>query len=208
MEHKIPKIIHYCWFGNGKKTQLVEKCIDSWKKFMPEYQIIEWNERNFNINISQYTKQAYFEKKWAFLSDFVRLYALYCCGGVYMDSDVEALKSFDCFLNHRAFTGHETEYLPITAVLGAEKKHPWIKMLLDYYDTAELNNVPNTQIITKLSMPLVEKHENNFRLLKDDVHVYPVDVFCPFDHVNLKVLPNKKTYAMHHFQGSWLNRKK
>ena len=96
----IPKVIHYCWFGRGPKGDLANKCIESWKRFLPDYEIKEWNEDNFDVNMYQYTKEALENKKYAFVTDVVRLYALYTEGGVYMDTDVEVLKSFNPFLHH------------------------------------------------------------------------------------------------------------
>ena len=105
----IPKIIHYCWFGGKPKPELAEKCIESWKKFCPDYEIVEWNEGNFNINSNLYVKQAYEAKKYAFVTDYVRLYALYTQGGIYMDTDVMVLKPLDEYLNHEAFSGFESK---------------------------------------------------------------------------------------------------
>ena len=99
----IPKIIHYCWFGKNPLSDLAKKCIDSWKKYCPDYEIIEWNEENFDINSNVYVKEAYDSKKWAFVTDYVRLYALDKCGGIYMDTDVELLKGIDVFLENEAF---------------------------------------------------------------------------------------------------------
>ena len=103
-KNKIPKIIHYCWFGGNPLPELAEKCIESWKKYLPDYEIIRWDENNFDFNINDYVKEAYENKKWAFITDYVRLYAMYNYGGIYMDTDVEVLKSLDCFLIHPAFS--------------------------------------------------------------------------------------------------------
>ena len=118
----IPKTLHYCWFGNGKKSELVQNCIQSWKKAMPDYTIIEWNESNSDITANKYISEAYSANKWAFVSDYIRLRVLFEYGGIYLDTDVETLKSFDAFLNNEAFTGFESNDSIITAVIGAEKK--------------------------------------------------------------------------------------
>src|SRR5690606_10065703 len=102
--NEIPKIIHYCWFGNGRKPQKVEKCMRSWSKRLKDYRFIEWNESNFDISMNDYVKEAYSERKFAFVSDYVRLYALYQYGGIYLDTDVEVLKPFDPLLSHQAFS--------------------------------------------------------------------------------------------------------
>ena len=105
----IPKIIHYCWFGRGEKSKLAQKCIDSWKKYCPDYEIIEWNEDNFNIEMNGYTRMCYNQKKYAFLSDYVRLLVVEQYGGIYFDLDVELVKSLDDLLKHEAFFGFETD---------------------------------------------------------------------------------------------------
>ncbi len=205
----IPKIIHYCWFGGAEKPPMIQRCINSWHKTLPDYKIIEWNEHNFDINICPYVKEAYDKKMWAFVTDYVRLWAVYNYGGIYMDSDVEVIKPFDEFLNHRAFTGHEADMYLITATMGAEPLHPWIKMLLDYYKTAKLEMppVPNTFTITNLSKDLIIGRGDGFTFLKDGVVIYPTNVFCPYDHMRFMATPTEDTYAIHRFAGSWLGRK-
>ena len=122
----IPKKIHYCWFGKGEKPKLVKDCIDSWKKNCHDYEIIEWNEDNFDININAYVKEAYECKKYAFVTDFVRLFVLKKYGGVYMDTDVEVIKSLDGFLKHHAFSSFENnDYIP-TGIMASEKNNKWI----------------------------------------------------------------------------------
>ena len=111
MKEKIPKIIHYCWFGKGPKPELVLKCIASWEKYLPDYEIKEWNENNFDINSNIYCKEAYERKKYAFVSDYVRLYAVYNEGGIYFDTDLEVIKNMDVFLNNKAFTSKAPEEL-------------------------------------------------------------------------------------------------
>ena len=109
----IPKTIHYCWFGHGEMPQLAKDCIASWHRFMPDWNYKLWNEDNFDVNSTPYTKEAYEARKFAFVTDYVRLYALYTEGGVYMDTDVEALKPYDDLLNLTAFTGYEgSKYMP------------------------------------------------------------------------------------------------
>ena len=106
-EIRIPKTIHYCWFGRGEKPEIVKKCIDTWKDKLSDYEIIEWNEDNFDINQNDYVKEAYKAKKFAFVSDYVRVYALYNYGGIYLDTDVEVFKSFDDVLDNESFWGFE-----------------------------------------------------------------------------------------------------
>lgn len=106
---KIPKIIHYCWFGRGDYSDLVIKCMQSWQEHLPDYKIILWNEDNFDVNMNDFVRQAYEQKKYAYVTDYVRLYALYHYGGIYMDSDVEVIKPINEFLHHRAFLGYEKQ---------------------------------------------------------------------------------------------------
>lgn len=117
----IPKVVHYCWFGRGPKNELATKCIESWKKFLPDYEIKEWNEDNFDVNLYPYAKEALENRKFAFVTDVVRLYALYTEGGVYMDTDVEVLKTYNPFLHHKMFSGFETNNNVPTGMMAAEK---------------------------------------------------------------------------------------
>lgn len=132
----IPKVIHYCWFGKKPLPELALKCIESWKKYCPDYEIKEWNEESFDINMYIYARQAYDAKKWAFVSDVARLYVLYQEGGIYMDTDVELLKSIDCFLENDAFSGFEDKKSVPTGIMGAVKNNNVIKEFLDEYNEA------------------------------------------------------------------------
>ena len=120
----IPKIIHYCWFGCGKMPDLALKCIESWKKFLPDYELRLWNEDTFDINSVPYVKEAYEARKFAFVTDYIRLWALEREGGGYMDTDVEVYKPLDEFLDKEGFTGFEDIHYPVTATMGAEKGNP------------------------------------------------------------------------------------
>lgn len=130
----IPKTIHYVWLGKGELSERAKHCIESWKKYLPDYKIKLWNEDNFDINFNEWTKEAYKQGKYAFVSDVIRLYALYTEGGIYMDTDVEVYKSLDDFLNEDGFTGFEDINYPSTATLGSIKGNPVIKLMLDYYN--------------------------------------------------------------------------
>lgn len=208
-ENKIPKIIHYCWFGGNEKPELVKKCIQSWEKHLPDYKIIQWDETNFDIECCQYVKDAYKHKKWAYITDYVRLWCIEKMGGIYLDADVQVTKSLDRFLKYRAFTGHETSELMLAAVMGAEPHHYWIAFLLDYYKTANFdphNLTPNTQIVTALSRSLVERQKYGFTYLKHGVVIFPVTYFAGFDHQQMKPIVTEDTHALHHFAGTWLGR--
>ena len=210
----IPKIIHYCWFGRGKKSELIEKCIESWKRFCPDYEIIEWNEDMLDMEANLYIKQAYEAKKWAFVSDYARLYALYHKGGIYLDTDVEILKPLDEFLDQDSFTGFEAKDSPVTAVMAAHKENPIIKMLLDYYDTASfvnedgsLNMITNTHIITEYFVKEGVKL-NGKKQTVGGMTIYPQIVFCPNNFSRVFKTPSKKSYTIHHFDQSWKNEKR
>lgn len=130
----IPKIIHYVWVGGNPKPKNIQKCMKTWSKHLKDYQIIEWNESNFDIHENKYVEQAYKAKKWAFVSDYIRAKAIYEMGGIYLDTDVLVLDDLHELLDNRAFVGFENIDNPFTAVFGAEPKHPLIKDMLDYYD--------------------------------------------------------------------------
>jgi mannosyltransferase OCH1-like enzyme len=197
----IPKIIHYCWFGNNPKTQLIQFCIESWKKYLPDYEIIEWNESNFNLTENAFVKSAYENKKWAFVSDYVRAYVLYHKGGIYLDSDVEIKQNLNIFLHHGAFSGFEKIGFPFTALWASQKNHIWPKKVMDYYNfEKEFSTKTNTIIVSKI---LVEDfganpNKNEFQQLKDNIAIYPSHFFC---------LDLNQNFAAHHFNGSWLDTK-
>lgn len=207
----IPKIIHYCWFGRGEKNQKIKEYMESWKKYLPDYEVIEWNEDNFDINCNQYVKEAYENRKWAFVTDYVRLYVLYHYGGIYMDTDVEVLKPLDVFLENQAFSGFEDEIHISTGIIGSVKGHNWIKFLLDDYKkrhfikpNGEFDYTTNVVRITTLSKKFFNfDPQKNYQILKDDVVIYPKDYFCPKSCKNFEINLTKNTYTIHHFNGSW-----
>ena len=130
----IPKIIHLCWLSGDKFPAKIARCIDSWKKILPEYEIILWDTNRFNLNESLWVKQAFEKKKYAFAADYIRFYALYTMGGIYLDSDVEVIKNMDVFLDLPYFIGAEKAGTPEAAIIGAEKGCDWIEQCLKYYD--------------------------------------------------------------------------
>lgn len=209
--NKIPKIIHYCWFGRVEKPKLAKKCIKSWKKFLPDYEIIEWNEDNFDINSNLYVKQAYEAKKYAFVSDYVRLYALYNYGGIYMDTDVEVLKSLDKFLQYEAFIGFESKQLCGTGIIGSEKKNLMIKEFLELYDNIKfinddgsLNQTTNVSMITDLFTKYGVELNDTQQSIKG-MEIFPKTYFCPLNYGDGHTEFSKDTYTIHHFAGSWLS---
>ncbi|MBU3159856.1 glycosyl transferase [Clostridium frigoris] len=209
----IPKIIHYCWFGRNSLPPLAKECIDSWKKYCPDYEIIEWNEDNFDINSNKYVKQAYKAKKYAFVTDYVRLYVLYAYGGIYMDTDVEVLKSLDKFLKNEAFSGFETIQTVPTGIMACVKKFPFFNELLSYYDSRDFMKkdgsydlTTNVTIITDYCIQNGLKLNNTLQTVKGFAF-YPKNYFCPKDHLSGNIHLTSETYTIHHFAGSWISRK-
>jgi len=211
----IPKIIHYCWFGGKKKSTIIKKCIKSWKRLMPEFEIIEWNEDNTDLN-HPFVKEAYLEGKWAFVSDYIRLQKIYEYGGVYFDTDIVAVKNITNLLSKKFFIGLEDIDFINASVFGSVKNHFLVKKCLDEYeqvsfDSNNIEEITIPKIITKtlkdfdgLSNKLVDTIE-----LKD-ITIYNVNYFYPFPfskHRNMELYKNyinKETYCVHLWYGSWL----
>lgn len=206
----IPKIIHYCWFGRGPMPELAIKCIESWHRYMPDYAYKLWNEENFDVNSNLYVKEAYETRRFAFVTDYVRLYALYTEGGIYMDTDVEVLKPYDDLLSLSAFTGYEGSkaYPPVTGTMASEAGGAWVTEQLSAYDNAHfikpdgsLDLTTNTARISEI----MRKNgfvQNGKKQIYKDLHVFPVEYFCPRQTTG-EVLITKDTYCDHHFMGSW-----
>lgn len=207
----IPKKIHYCWFGRGKMPELALKCIASWKKYLPEYEIKEWNEDNFDLNMYPYVREAYDNRKFAFVTDVVRLYALYHEGGIYMDTDVEVLKPLDAFLDCPAFSGFEDDVHVPTGIMASEKGGKWAEENLAYYDgrhfvneQGELDLTTNVTTITNYMLPYGLKQNNTLQQFPGLITFYPKDYFCPKSYEDGKIYLTDNTYTIHHFAGSWL----
>lgn len=210
----IPKIIHYCWFGGKEKPDSVKKCIESWKKSLPDYQLMEWNEDNFNIEKLQYTKEAYAAKKYAFVSDVARIEALYQYGGIYMDTDVEVLKTFTPLLDARCILGMEEKEYVATSFMAFEKEHPLVKQFFNLYENISFLD-KSGQIITgtnvaKLTNLLIEKgfvQENHYQELEEGIKIYPKEFFSPYDYINCHYNITENSYCVHHFAVSWMSKK-
>ena len=200
----IPKKIHYVWLGHGEKSDKIKRCIESWRKYMPDYEIVEWNEENFDINYNGFTRESYNNKKYAFTSDVIRLYALYTEGGIYMDTDVEVYKPLDEFLDKEGFTGFEDIHYPVTATMGAVKGNPVIKMMLDYYNCIDFKmydvwtdyikyEETSTCIYSNILELLgIDRNKNEEQHIKH-FSVYPRSYFFTKD----------EGYTWHSFTGSW-----
>lgn len=208
----IPKIIHYCWFGGNPKPKLAKKCIKSWKKYCKGYEIKEWNEDNFDLSAAPlYVRQAYDAKKWAFVTDYVRLWALINFGGIYMDTDVEVIKPFDKFLENEAFGGFESVATIATCIMACEKNFSLFKELLLEYnnipfilDDGSLDITTNVTRITNCCEKYGFKPNGEYQVVYGFV-LYPQDYFCPINAVSGELNKTQNTYTIHHFMGSWLS---
>ena len=206
----IPKKIHYCWFGKGQKPDIVNKCIQSWRKILSDYEIIEWNEENFDINSNEYVKQAYESGKFAFVSDYVRLYALYNYGGIYLDTDVEVFKRFDDLLDNDSIWGFEQENYIATSTIGAAKGNKIIGEFLSLYkdrqftkEDGSYDDLTNVAIVTKMLEEKGLKMNGKYQKI-DGATFYPQTYFSPYDYINCRKFITDDTYCMHHFYKSWL----
>lgn len=206
----IPKIIHYCWFGRGQMPDLALKCIESWHKYMPDYQYKLWNEDNFDVNSVSYVKEAYEARKFAFITDYVRLYALYTEGGIYMDTDVEVLKPYDDLLQLTAFTGYEgSKYMPpVTGTMASVAGGEWVKEQLDSYTDAHflkpdgtLDLTTNTKRISGIMQKNGFVQDGKYHVYRD-LHIFPTDYFCPKQTTG-EFLKTENTYCDHKGIASW-----
>ncbi len=200
----IPKKIHYVWVGGNEKPKDIRRCMATWKKHLSDYEIIEWNESNFDINSHPFTKSAYEAKKWAYVSDYIRAYALYEHGGIYLDTDVLVLENFDSLLNYRAFVGFENPEYPFTgSAFGAEPKHPFINKILHYYDNKIFTFDPKNQLegVNTKCVSDILIHDfgcelgNQEQDLKEGIHVFPDRVLCN---------PSADSITVHLFTGTWM----
>ena len=203
----IPKIIHYCWFGKKPMPASCNKMISSWKKHLPDYQIMRWDESSFDIEGNDYVRAAYEAGKFAFVSDYVRLYALKQYGGVYLDTDIEVLRSFDDILaRYHAVFGFESEEKVMTAFIAAQADNPIIGDFLACYadrafdaDHLEPNTVMLTQLLKRRGLIL----ENRMQLLGDDTVVFPLDYFQAYDFTKAALCVSEHTRTIHRCFGSW-----
>lgn len=207
----IPKKIHYCWFGRGQMPALAVKCIESWKKYLPEYEVKEWNEDNFDLELYPYVREAYDNRKFAFVTDVVRLYALYTEGGIYMDTDVEVLKPLDILLPYEAVSGFESSIQVPTGLIASEAGSPIIGELLSEYDnrrfmkkSGELDVTTNVFYITQTLLKYGLKLDDTYQTV-NGFTFFPHDYLCPKSVKDGKIFITDNTLAIHHFAGSWHN---
>ncbi|QIP13908.1 glycosyl transferase [Spirosoma aureum] len=205
----IPKVIHYCWFGRGKMPAMADRCICSWKQFLPNYELRLWNEDSFDINSVPYVKEAYQARKFAFVTDYVRLYALHQFGGIYLDTDVEVLKSLDDLLHLPAFSGFESDHEIPTGIMASEQHNEWASEQLRYYagrhflrPDGSYDMTTNVEIISGSMAANGFMLKNSYQIYKGCMHIFPKDYFCPKSRSGIiTISPN--TYCIHHFEGSW-----
>ena len=224
----IPKIIHYCWFGRNPLPEQAVKCIESWKKYFPDYEIKEWNESNFNVDSIPYTKDAYKARKYAFVSDYARFYILYKYGGVYFDTDVEVVKNMDEIIKKGPFMGREDEggsgvntvgVAPGLGLgvapglgLGVNPGLGLYKEILDYYDGISFindNGSYNQTTVVQHVTTLLSRH--GLKPVDEiqqcaGVYIYPKEYFCPLDYRTGKLNVTTNTYTIHHYMASWITK--
>lgn len=222
----IPKIIHYCWFGRGPLPELAQKCIASWKKYLPDYEIKEWNEDNFDVNIIPYTAEAYTAKKYAFVSDYARFWVLYKYGGLYFDTDVEVIRPIDDIVARGNFMGFETDPTPQQKEdaseasinpglgLGVAPGLGLVKKLLAAYDGRHFvheenmrNQITVVHITTQLLLENGLKYVEGIQKLNDDLYIYPSEYFCPINVTTGRIHVEKNTRTIHHYAGTWVDKK-
>ncbi len=210
----IPKIIHYCWFGRGPMPDDVLENIASWHKYMPDWEYILWNEDNFDVSALPYTREAYDAGKFAFVSDCARLYALYHCGGIYFDTDVEVFKPFDSLLNNHAFSGFEgnKRHTIGMGILGSEAGMPWFKKQLDAYadrhfilPNGKQDLTPNPSFIAAAMTNEGFIHDGKEKEW-DGLHIYPPEYFYP-RHTTGEYIRTELTLCDHKYAGSWIGKK-
>ena len=214
----IPKVIHYCWFGNGPKNELFYKCLASWKKYCPDYEIIEWNESNYDITKNQYMYEAYQAKRWGFVSDYARLDIIYNHGGIYLDTDVEIVKPIDELLSLKGFAGFEAPDVAAKrhvantgSGFGAEKDNSIILALRKEYEGISFNredgslNLTPSPFYNSKGMMSSGFLMNGQKQAVDGFVLFPAEAFCPLNWANKKGKIGKNTYSIHHFDLSWLS---
>lgn len=194
----IPKKIHYCWFGHGPMSDLMERCVESWYRRCPDYRIVRWDESNFDIESHSFTASSYARREFASVSDYVRAYALYEHGGIYVDTDVELKESLDDFLHHEAFSGFEVPGFPFTAVWGAVAGHPWpLSMLNEYARERAVDEPTNTRLMADILVREfgIDASNDNYQEGAAGVAIYPSSRLC---------LDLPRNTATHYFSGSWM----
>ena len=222
MEKQIPKVIHYCWFGGNPLPEIAHKCIASWKKYLPDYEIKEWNERNFDVFQAPYVAEAYRLKKYAHVSDYARFWILYHNGGIYFDIDVEVIRPLNDILAKGSYAGFECpEGLPeenpngvINPGLGiaVPPRHPFFKTMLDFYNHhhfVKWNGKNSGNITEKVTQFLDYDHKEMLDggIMKvSGLIIYPIEYFCPLNYYTGEMNITENTRTIHHYMASWVSR--
>lgn len=207
-EVMIPKVIHYAWFGDNEKPDLVKRCMLTWRKLLPGYTFKCWNENNFPINNYQFSKEAFAKKKWVFVADVARIHSLYYEGGIYLDTDIEILKPFEeRLLNDDVFLSYETPNLISMGVVGSKKYNPWMGELLEWFNLvhcdADYTEIASTRINARITRLLYNiKLNGKEQIFGKNVHLYPREYFNP-DKRNGNYLITDQTFAIHHATKLW-----
>ncbi|MCQ2479669.1 MAG: glycosyl transferase [Clostridia bacterium] len=206
----IPKVIHYCWFGGGEFSDMMKKCMESWKKFCPDYEIIEWNESNTDLSKCKYAQEALENKKWSYVSDYVRNYVIYEYGGIYLDTDVMLVKSLDPLLEHQAYAGWEEGAVATGLGFGAEKHNPIVyEFIQDYYklsyfcEDGSVNGLIQPELTTKVLLAHGMENRDDIIQQVESFTIYPREYFCPYDIRLEKMHKTKNTYSIHYYSASW-----
>ncbi len=202
----IPKVIHYCWFGGKPLPADVQRYIDTWQAVAPDYEIKCWSEDNFPFEKYQFAQEALWHKKWAFIADVARLHALYYEGGIYLDTDVELLKSFDEFLNEDGFTSYESLNLIAMAAIGFKKYHPWLADMLLWYQSVHCDDdyteIANTKVVSKITKLNYGAKLDGTEKVAGGLHIYPREFFSPKLDKD-EWITTDNTHCIHHFTGMW-----
>ena len=205
----IPKTIHYCWFGGAEKPKLAQKCIASWKKYCPDFEIIEWNESNFDVFSTPYTRFCFHNKKWAFLSDYVRLKVVHEYGGVYFDTDVEVIRQIDSLLQHGAFFGFENDNCIATGLgFGAEAGNTALQAMLKPYSFRSENEVvlrgcPGLN--TGELLPFGLRQDGTYQVV-DNMVFLPMEYLNPYDDATGRLNLTHNTFSIHWYAKSALSK--
>lgn len=213
---KIPKKIHFCWLSGDPFPPLIERCIASWKRHLPDYEFVLWDRQRFDIDQVPWVKEAFEARKYAFAADYIRLHAVHREGGIYLDADVEVFKRFDDLLDQASFIGYETSGDLEPAVFGAEPGCAWLAECLSHYEGRHFVRADGTRETTPLPI-IVEARLRNAGLLPEQAPVndpvrragvtfYPAEFFSPKDVHSKAVRSTRRTYAVHHFDGQWVER--
>ena len=206
----IPKKIHYCWFGGAQKPAMAQKCIQSWRRFCPDWEIIEWNEHNFDLDCNPYVRYCYDHKKWAFLSDYVRLAVVCRQGGVYFDTDVELVKPLDILLEHQAFYSFENPEMVNTGQgFGAEPNHPTVAAMVSEYEKLEADGegaitlTPCPTLNTAALLPFGLRLDGN-RQNVAGAEILPAEYMNPYDEPTGRMNKTENTLSIHWYNKSWI----